>query len=342
MAPLVSIVVTCFNQERYLEKAVQSVLDQTFTDLECLIVDDGSTDRTREVAQRLLGQDNRIKYFYKENGGVSSTRNLGFQKAQGEWIQFLDGDDWIDADKTRFQLSYLNGKSGENTAFYCDYERVFLDRDANIINTQLNTVGDLTREQLIERLLIPDFLANSPFPLLQQCMLMHRSIFAKKMFDENLRALQDRDFPLDLLLAGVNFVYTPIVGAFYTKHQTNRTNKWSYMKEYYILLYETIHSKHKHLLEICPVGVDYLIKESIREKDQNSLDRLLKIMESPVGFWDNKIKLKDPNLLRMLYWVRLMIPSFILYEKYRGPRSLKILSFLSKLFNLDKEKQLSK
>lgn len=336
MTPLVSIVVTCFNQERYLEKSVQSVLNQTFTDLECLIVDDGSTDRTREVAQRLMSQDSRIEYFYKENGGVSSARNFGFQKARGEWIQFLDGDDWIDADKTRFQLSYLNGSSGENTIFYCDYERVFLDRDANIINTQLNTVGDLTSEQLIERLLIPDFLADSPFPLLQQCMLMHRSIFAKKMFDESLKALQDRDFTIDLLMAGVKFVYTPIVGAFYTKHQTNRTNKWSYMKGYYILLYETVHNKHENLLATCPIGVNYLIKESIREKDLASLERIFKIIESPVGLWDDRIKLKNPTWLRWIYFVRLNIPNFILYEKYRGPRSKKVISFFSKIFNVSK------
>ena len=125
MAPLVSIIVTCFNQERYLEKSVKSVLSQTFTDLECLIVDDGSSDRTREVAEHLMTIDSRVKYFHKENGGVSSARNFGFRQAQGEWIQFLDADDWIDKNKTSFQLSHLNGLDGKNTVFYCDYERVF-------------------------------------------------------------------------------------------------------------------------------------------------------------------------------------------------------------------------
>ncbi|MCL1466740.1 glycosyltransferase family 2 protein [Argonema galeatum] len=331
MAPVVSIIVTCFNQERYLEKSVKSVLSQTFTDLECLIVDDGSSDRTREVAEHLMTIDSRVKYFYKENGGVSSARNFGFRQAQGEWIQFLDADDWIDQNKTSFQLSNLNGLDGKNTVFYCDYERVFLDKEQNITDRQLNIVGSLTKDQLIQRLLIPDFLADSPFPVLQQCMLMNRSIFSKKMFDESLKALQDRDFPLGLLQAGVNFVYTPIVGAFYTKHQTNRTNKWSYMKGYYILLYETVYSKQKDLLPLCEIGIDFLVQETIREKDKANFERLIKIIDSPVYFLDKKVKVNNPAFLKIIYSLRQITPSFILYEKYRGPRSQKILSIFSKL-----------
>ncbi|MBD2180671.1 glycosyltransferase family 2 protein [Planktothrix sp. FACHB-1355] len=336
MPPLVSIVVTCFNQDRYLEKSVKSVLNQTFIDLECLIVDDGSTDNTREVVENLMRLDSRIKYFYKENGGVSSARNFGFRQAQGEWIQFLDGDDWIDDRKTEFQLNHLKGVDRQNTVFYCDYERVFLDGEQNITDRQSNIVGDLTKEQLIQRLLIPDFLADSPFPLLQQCLLMNRSIFSKKMFDESLKALQDRDFTLDLALAGVNFIYTPIVGAFYTKHRTNRTNKWSYMKGYYILFYETIYSKHKDLLPLCESGINFLVQDTIREKDKDNFERLMKIIRSPVYFLDKKVKVNNATLLKLLYSLRSFVPSFILYQKYRGPRSQKILSLLSPLFNLTK------
>jgi glycosyltransferase involved in cell wall biosynthesis len=336
MAPLVSIVVTCFNQAQYLEKSVNSVLKQSFSDLECLIVDDGSTDNTRQVSEQLMARDSRIKYFYKENGGVSSARNFGFRQAQGEWIEFLDSDDWINEDKIRFQLSYREGVNQNNTVFYSDYERVYLDKEQNITDRQLNMIGSLTREQLIQRLLIPDFLADSPFPLLQQCLLLNRNVFQKKMFDESLKALQDRDFPLDLAIAGVDFVYTPIVGAFYTKHQTNRTNKWSYMKNYYVLFYETVYKRHPELLPLCEVGLDFLIKDTIREKDAQNFERLLKIINSPVYFGNRKFKINHPSLLKLIYLARGVIPSFLLYEKYRGPRSKKIISLFSPLINLGK------
>lgn len=333
MSPQVSIVVTCYNQAHYLGKAVASVLNQTFADLECLIIDDGSTDETQEVAQAWTQTDARVQYFYKDNGGVSSARNFGFEKAQGEWIQFLDGDDWIHEDKIRFQLECSNSLScSENTVFYSDYERVFLDQDSNITRRESKTVGSLNREQLIHRLLIPDFLAKSPFPTLQQCLLMHRSIFAKKRFDEALRALQDRDFAIDLLVAGVDFVYTPINGAYYTKHQSNRTNQWSYMKNYYLLLYETVHQKHPEFLKSSQTGLEYLLEEAIREQDREQFQRLLKIVQFPTHLFQPRLTFYRVSLLKLLYSIKPFIPNQILYQKYRGPRSQRVLKELQKIF----------
>ncbi|MBW4452163.1 MAG: glycosyltransferase [Nostoc indistinguendum CM1-VF10] len=338
MTPLVSIVVTCFNQASYLERSVKSVLSQTFTDLECIIVDDGSTDNTQEVAQQLISLDSRVSYFYKENGGVSSSRNFGFKQAQGKWIQFLDGDDWIHKDKIKFQLDHLSTLDvQENIVLYTDYERVFIDREQQIINRQENIVGSLSREQLIERLLIPDFLADSPFPLLQQCLLMDRNVQNKKKFDERLKALQDRDFTIDLLIANVNFVYTPMIGAYYTKHQSNRTNNWPYMKAYYILLYETVCSKHNDLIPLCQVGISFLLKEAIKEKEQDNFDRLIKIFSPPLYLLNKNIKINNKYLVKLIYQTRLITPSFILYENYRGPRGQKFISIFSQFINLFKK-----
>ncbi|MBD2201090.1 glycosyltransferase family 2 protein [Calothrix sp. FACHB-1219] len=337
MAPIVSIIVTCFNQSSYLECSVRSVLAQTFTDLECIIVDDGSTDNTQAIVEQLMSLDSRISYFYKENGGVSSTRNFGFTKAKGKWIQFLDGDDWIHEDKIRLQLTHLSPEVNENnTVFYTDYERVFINQEQEIINRQENIIGALTREQLIERLLIPDFLADSPFPLLQQCLLMNRHVLEKKIFDERLKALQDRDFPLDLLLLGVDFVYTPMIGAYYTKHQFNRTNNWSYMKNYYIMFYETAYSKHKDLLPFCQTGIHFLIKEAIREKEEINFTKLMPMFYPPFYLVNNKIQINSSYWLKLIYRIRLMIPSFLLYEKYRGPRSQKIISIWQKIISIFK------
>jgi glycosyltransferase involved in cell wall biosynthesis len=339
MTPLVSIVVTCFNQANYIEKSVKSVLSQTFSDIECIIVDDGSTDNTKEVATKLMNLDSRVSYYYKENGGVSSSRNFGFKKAQGKWIQFLDGDDWIHEDKIRFQLAHLNNLDVENTIFYTDYERVFIDKQKQIIDRQENIVGLLSKGQLIERLLIPDFLANSSFPLLQQCLLMSKSLQNKKLFDERLKALQDRDFMLDILLSDVNVVYTPMIGAYYTKHHSNRTNNWSYMKAYYILFYETVYSKHKELMCLCQTGIHFLIKEAIREKEKDNFIRLINMFVPPLYLLNKTIRINHAVLLKLIYNTRMIIPNFLIYEKYRGPRSQKIISILSKCMEILKKQQ---
>jgi len=91
--PKVSIVVPCYNQAQYLDEALQSIFNQTYTDWECIIVNDGSPDNTEEIAQKWAAKDTRFNYLFKENGGVSSARNLGIERAKAEFILTLDADD---------------------------------------------------------------------------------------------------------------------------------------------------------------------------------------------------------------------------------------------------------
>jgi glycosyltransferase involved in cell wall biosynthesis len=93
--PSISVIVPCYNQAEYLPETLQSVLDQDYSDWECIIVDDGSTDNSQMIALQWIEKDNRFKYFYKENSGVSDTRNYGISQALGEYILPLDGDDKI-------------------------------------------------------------------------------------------------------------------------------------------------------------------------------------------------------------------------------------------------------
>ena len=95
MNPLISVIVPCYNQAQYLDECLQSVLNQTYTDWECIIVNDGSPDHTEEVAKKWLEKDPRFRYIDKENGGLSSARNAGIKIAKGEWILPLDADDRI-------------------------------------------------------------------------------------------------------------------------------------------------------------------------------------------------------------------------------------------------------
>jgi len=93
--PLISVIVPCYNQAQYLDECLQSVLDQTYQNWECIIVNDGSPDHTEEVANKWLEKDPRFRYIDKENGGLSSARNAGIAIAEGEWILPLDADDRI-------------------------------------------------------------------------------------------------------------------------------------------------------------------------------------------------------------------------------------------------------
>ena len=95
--PLVSIVIPCYKQAQYLPENLESVLAQTYRNWEAIVVNDGSPDDTEAVAKDYVGKDSRISYIYKDNGGPSSTRNVGISHARGEFILPLDADDVIDA-----------------------------------------------------------------------------------------------------------------------------------------------------------------------------------------------------------------------------------------------------
>ena len=91
--PLISVVIPAYNAGQFLDETLESVLSQTYENWECIIVNDGSTDKTESIAKKWCEKDARFRYFYKENSGASDTRNLGIKEARGEYIAFLDADD---------------------------------------------------------------------------------------------------------------------------------------------------------------------------------------------------------------------------------------------------------
>ena len=121
MRPLVSIIIPCYNQGQYLNETLMSVYVQTYENWECIIINDGSTDRTDEIAKSWEARDKRFKYYFKKNSGVSSTRNFGILKAAGSYLQFLDSDDLLDARKIEFSINEINKSSGACNLFdsYC-------------------------------------------------------------------------------------------------------------------------------------------------------------------------------------------------------------------------------
>ena len=103
----ISIIIPCYNQAHFLDQALQSVLNQTYLNWECLLINDGSTDETEIISNKWIKKDSRFKYFYKENGGLSSARNFGLDNAEGDCIVFLDSDDCIEKNKLEASLNLM-------------------------------------------------------------------------------------------------------------------------------------------------------------------------------------------------------------------------------------------
>ena len=96
--PKISFIVPVYNVEDYLEQCIDSILNQTFTDFECILIDDGSTDKCPLLCDEYAKTDERIKVIHQKNSGVSAARNTGIEVAKGEWVYFVDSDDWLQLD----------------------------------------------------------------------------------------------------------------------------------------------------------------------------------------------------------------------------------------------------
>ena len=107
--PTISVIVPVYNAEKYLSRCMDSILVQTFTCFELLLVDDGSTDCSGRICDEYAKRDTRIRVIHKENGGVSSARNLGLDNAKGEWICFCDSDDFFFQAEDRIRAIGVTG-----------------------------------------------------------------------------------------------------------------------------------------------------------------------------------------------------------------------------------------
>lgn len=131
MNDLISIIIPIYNTEEYLARCLDSIINQSYKNLEIILVDDGSTDLSKEICNNYLKKDKRIKYFKKENGGLSSARNYGIKKANGKYIGFVDSDDVISLDM--FSILYNNLINTSSDMSICEVVR-FKDT-VNFINS---------------------------------------------------------------------------------------------------------------------------------------------------------------------------------------------------------------
>lgn len=109
----VSVIVPAYNAEKVIERCVNSILNQEYKDLECIVVDDGSKDSTPQILDTLAQKDERLHVIHKENGGVSKARNTALEVVNGEYVQFLDADDWIPTDSTKLLVRSMEESNAD-------------------------------------------------------------------------------------------------------------------------------------------------------------------------------------------------------------------------------------
>ena len=140
--PKLSIIVPVYKVEPYLERCVNSILSQSFTDFELILVNDGSPDRCPQMCDDFSARDSRVKVIHKENGGLSSARNAGLDIASGEYIAFVDSDDWIDKKMYEDMLGHAEKLNADLVVCginFCNEDEIVIGKWQNITHTQVIT-----------------------------------------------------------------------------------------------------------------------------------------------------------------------------------------------------------
>lgn len=250
MKELVSIIIPCYNQAQYIDEALQSVLDQTYVNWECILVNDGSPDDTEKVANRWVKKENRFKYIYQKNTGVSGARNLGIKKAKGEFILPLDADDYLSANYIEECVKII-----ENTNIKLVYGRAqfFGEQEGEL------SLGKVTIQNLLKYNRI-------------HCAGLYRKIDweLNNGYDENMKhGFEDWEFWINLLKKGGEAVLSEQSVLYYRIKPLSRSTEINSNLKKNDQMFDYIFQKHIDLYGYSSVYDLYSKKLNLENKFEN-------------------------------------------------------------------------
>ncbi len=235
---LISIIIPVYNAEKYLRQCLDSIINQTYTNFEVLLVNDGSTDSSGMICQEYVENDSRFRYFEKENGGASSARNLGLERSGGAYITFIDSDDWVTPEYLEVLYTTLKENDVDISIssfqlFEPDGIHYILVYSSQAEATLLN-VGKKPRFEFLEIFpklgyLIHDFY-NVSQKLFKRELLCTDFRNIDLLFDERIQFSEDLDFFFRLYLRASSVFYVKEMTYIYRKHGMSSTANYDEIK----------------------------------------------------------------------------------------------------------------
>lgn len=219
---LISIIVPIYNTEKYLGKCLDSIINQSYTNFEVLLVNDGSTDSSGIICQEFVENDSRFRYFEKDNGGVASARNLGLERSSGAYITFIDSDDWVE--QNYLEVLYTALKENDTDVAISTYKRfaqdgVFYLRSYSKENDEFLNIGKRNRNSFLEILPKLGELDHSFYSISSK--LIKRKIIGNLLFDEQVSYAEDLNFFFHLYLGVESVVFVRDYTYVYRTHDAS-------------------------------------------------------------------------------------------------------------------------
>ncbi|WP_394218344.1 glycosyltransferase family 2 protein [Halobacillus trueperi] len=215
MNPEISVIVPIYNVKRYLDACINSILNQTFSNIEIILVNDGSTDGSDEICDNYKNVDNRVKVVHKKNEGVSSARNRGVDESNGKYIGFIDPDDTIEENMYELLIkSIIKNNADVVLCPYIIHNEIF---NTTLISTVYEENCGVVDRQGIDRDILPSILDGKYYSLLSCCnKLYKREVLMNMPFDENRNHGEDARLNILLLkqISKLVFIKQPLYNYF--------------------------------------------------------------------------------------------------------------------------------
>lgn len=176
MNPLISIIVPIYNVERYLDRCIQSIVTQSYQKLEILLIDDGSTDQCGVICDKWAKNDDRIQVIHKKNGGLSDARNVGIAHAKGEYLCFIDSDDYIE--QSMIQVLYENLNRAKADISMCEFKRQLEGQDEPFSSSEEVRTFSYGKDEILKLLYKNEFVNQSSI------VVAWNKLYKKNIFDE--------------------------------------------------------------------------------------------------------------------------------------------------------------
>lgn len=260
--PLLSVIVPVYKVEKYLNRCIDSIINQTYKNLEIILVDDGSPDDSGRLCDEIAFQDDRIKVIHKKNGGLSSARNTGIEAAKGDYITFVDSDDWISLDIYKKCIDAVN----EFDSDIIDFKTIYTNGVLNDIKVKSEKPIVVTKEDLLFDYLYRGQTDICPFSV---CKKVYSSALFKSIRFPEGKMNEDIVTNFNLLMESNKLVHLCDIGYYYFQNENSLTNGPLKLKDFDLIV------ASKTLCELASPLDDYRVYNLAKVKLARSYFSLL-------------------------------------------------------------------